>query len=112
MRLLLLLLLLSSPVYAYTHYEREYINSWCSANNGIAEYRLDDRCRIDCLTKEYAIEFEFPYKWKESIGQSLYYAYKTNRKPAIILIKPDKSTLDKLRAIAEPIGIKVWTIGF
>jgi len=42
--------------------------------------------RIDLVTKEYAIEIEKAPKWKESIGQSLWYALNTNKKPAIILI--------------------------
>lgn len=44
----------------------------------------DTRC--DCLTDEYAIEFDFGYKWAESIDQSLYYALQTGRKPGVVLI--------------------------
>ena len=42
--------------------------------------------RVDCLTKDYAIEFDFANKWAESVGQSLYYAHMTKKKPAVVLI--------------------------
>ena len=41
---------------------------------------------MDCLTKDYAIEFDFAKKWAESIGQSLYYSKLTGKKPAVVLI--------------------------
>lgn len=50
------------------------------------EYKLEDNTRVDCLTPDYAVEFDFASKWAESIGQSLYYAQKTKRKPAVVLI--------------------------
>jgi hypothetical protein len=42
--------------------------------------------RVDCLSKDYAIEFDFAKKWAESIGQSLYYSKLTGKSPAIVLI--------------------------
>lgn len=42
--------------------------------------------RVDIVTNEYAIEIEKATNWKESIGQALWYAINTNKKPAIILI--------------------------
>ena len=55
------------------------------------EVVLSDKTRVDCLTDEYAIEFEWAKKWAESIGQSLYYAEMTGKKPAIaiIILSPD-----------------------
>jgi len=47
--------------------------------------------RIDLVTSEYAIEIEKAKNWKESIGQSLWYALNTNKKPAIILILETES---------------------
>ena len=39
----LLALFLTMPVYAKKlHYESEYQNAWCSANNGTVEYQLPD----------------------------------------------------------------------
>jgi hypothetical protein len=47
---------------------------------------MPDNTRCDCLTKEYAIEFDFAEKWAEAIGQSLFYALQTNKKAGIGLI--------------------------
>jgi len=47
--------------------------------------------RIDIVTEEYAIEVEKASKWKEAIGQSLWYALNTNKKAAIILILAKES---------------------
>lgn len=77
------------------------------------EYVLPDRTRVDCLTDEYAIEFDFADHWAEAIGQSLHYAEMTNRKPGIVLIiedPKDERHLKKLRPIAEKTGIRIWVI--
>lgn len=63
-----------------------YVTQWCDQNFGRKEAILWDMTRVDCLTKDYAIEFDFANKWAESVGQSLYYAKLTNRKPAVVLI--------------------------
>jgi hypothetical protein len=44
--------------------------------------------RVDCLSTEFAIEVDWAEHWAEALGQSLYYAGATGRKPAIILICP------------------------
>ena len=54
--------------------EHYYQNIWCREHNGITEYILADKTRVDCLTKDMAVEFDFASKWAESVGQSLYYA--------------------------------------
>jgi hypothetical protein len=41
---------------------------------------------IDCLSPEYAIEVDWSEHWAEAVGQSLYYASATGRKPGIILL--------------------------
>ena len=46
------------------------------------------------MTDDYAVEVEFDFNWKESIGQSLHYAEATGKKPAILLIKRSKSNKD------------------
>ena len=66
--------------------ESYYVNQWCTPSFGKKEFRLWDSTRVDCLTKEYAVEFDFAKKWAESIGQSLYYAKMTGKKPAVVLI--------------------------
>jgi hypothetical protein len=69
--------------------EAYYVNQWCSEEFGQQEFVLVDKTRVDCLTKDYAIEFDFAKKWAESIGQSLYYAKMTGKKPAVVLILTD-----------------------
>ncbi len=66
--------------------EAYYVEQWCTPSFGKKEFRLWDMTRVDCLTKDYAIEFDFAKKWAESVGQSLYYAEMTHKKPAVVLI--------------------------
>lgn len=84
---------MSLPCYAkHAHPEREYQTRWCKAHKGITEYRLNDGTRVDCLTDKLAVEVDFAPKWHECIGQALYYAQKTRRVPACVLIieNPEK----------------------
>lgn len=88
-----LALIVALPVTAkHLHTEKEYQVKWCNAHNGITEYKLDDKTRVDCLTDKLAVEFDFAPKWAECIGQALYYGQKTNRTPACVLImeNPEK----------------------
>jgi hypothetical protein len=112
---IVILCFLSLPVCAkHKHLEKEYQAAWCNAHNGIMEYKLDDNTRVDCLTNEYAVEFDFASKWAESIGQSLYYALKTDLKPAVVLImeKPAKDLkyLNRLYQVSNKFGITVYTM--
>ena len=66
--------------------ESYYVNQWCTSDFGRKEAVLWDMTRVDCLAKDFAIEFDFARKWAEAIGQSLYYAKMTGKKPAITLI--------------------------
>lgn len=94
-------------------HEKDYQRWWCEKHAGELEYRLPDKTRVDCLTKEYAVEVEYAPKWAESIGQALYYAQSTGRKPAVLVIvrdKDDERFLKRLRVVAKEQGIKVWTI--
>ena len=47
----------------------------------------------------------------ESIGQSLYYADRTGRKPGVLLImgEDDQRYLSRLETVAAKSKIKVWT---
>jgi hypothetical protein len=77
-----------------------------------AEVVLWDMTRVDLLNDEYAIEVEWPKKWAEAIGQSLYYSIVTNKKPAIILLIKDKKSesryIYRLQTVAAKHGIKVY----
>ncbi len=72
--------------------EAEYQHVWCKLNNGTEEYKNSDYTRVDCLTDDYAVEFDFASKWAESIGQALHYGLMTNKKPKVVLIleKPEE----------------------
>jgi hypothetical protein len=47
--------------------------------------------RVDILTDTFAVEIEFAHKWKNAIGQSLWYGLQTNMTPGIVLIKREPS---------------------
>lgn len=66
-------------------YEKDYADYIQSLIGGEREVQLQDG-RADLVTDEYAIEIEWAPKWKEAIGQALWYALNTTKKPAIILI--------------------------
>lgn len=98
----------------HLHKERYYQEAWCSQHNGIIEYVLDDRTRVDCLTDEYAVEVDFAEKWAEAIGQALFYALKTGKKPGIVLIMEnpikDSKHLKRLQVVAKHYKIMIWTV--
>ena len=115
-RLLLIFLIIFLPVDTYAeskhHKEAEYQKKWCTAMCGESEFRLEDKTRVDCLTGTHAIEFDFAHKVYESIGQSLYYSIKTNKKPGIVLIveQPIKEEkyINRMKQIAAKQGIDCW----
>lgn len=78
--------------------EKDYVNKYC---NGIKEFVLADKTRVDCLTEEYAIEYDYAKKWAESIGQALYYSKKTGKKPAVALILEKPSDIKYVKRIKE-----------
>lgn len=91
--------------------EKYYQDQWCGKWRGKQEYRLKDNTRVDCLTKNYAVEFDFAPKWAESFGQAAYYAKMTGKKPAIILIiekSSDWKYYHRLNKIAHDHNITVW----
>jgi len=114
--ILAIIILLSSIVLnaKHLHKEKYYQKIFCNKMNGVMEYTLRDKTRIDCLTSSYAIEVDFANKWAESIGQSLYYGLMTNKKPGILLImeKPKKDIryLKRLKKVVEIQKIRIWTI--
>ena len=119
--LILLLLILAAAGYFYfgaapqkKHNEKYYQTQLCNELDGVMEQSLLDRTRVDCLTDEYAIEVDFAKKWAEGVGQSLYYAEMTEKKPAVGLIvrdsKKDKRHLKRLKVLADKYGITIFEI--
>ena len=112
---LLIILLLSISLNAkHLHKEKFYQNIFCKKINGVTEYVLNDRSRVDCLTSTYALEVDFANKWAESIGQSLFYAIKTDKDPAVLLItenpQKDIKYLRRFNIVAKKHGIQLFTI--
>lgn len=88
-------------------HEKDYVQAYCK---GVIEYVLPDRTRVDCLTDEYAIEFDWGKKWAEAIGQSLYYAKMTGKKPGVaIIIKSPKEQryIERIKKVDKNIEIFV-----
>ena len=77
----------------HKHNEASYQQIWCSNNNGIMGYKNRDFTKVDCLTKNNAVEFDFANKWAESIGQALHYEIMTNKKAKVVLILEDKNEM-------------------
>ena len=96
------------------HHEKYYQTQLCNELDGVMEQSLLDRTRVDCLTDEYAIEVDFAKKWAESVGQSLYYAEMTQKKPAVGIIvrdnKQDRRHLKRLEVLAKKYHIKIFKI--
>lgn len=110
--LTLLLLAPSALSAGERHGERAYQASWCGMAGGRTEAVLPDRARVDCLTDEHAVEVDFAPKWAEAIGQSLYYAAVTGKKPGILLImrdEKDRRYLERVLRVSAGLGITVWT---
>lgn len=110
--IIFILLLTNNCVFAARLYSESYYqNLWCNRWGGIAEYKLSDKTRVDCLTKNYAVEFDFAHKWAEAIGQSIHYGMMTGKKPAIILIieqPKDFTYYHRLKKICAEHGITLW----
>lgn len=113
--LFLTFLLTSTNCYA-KHINREsvYQEAWCNKHNGVMEYQLEDKARVDCLTKRYAVEVDFAPKWAECIGQALYYGQSTKHKSACLLImeneEKDLKYYKRIQAVSKKHRIKIFTI--
>ena len=83
--------------------EKEYQEPWCKSVGGEIEYVLPDKTRIDCLTDDYAIEFDFAKKWAESLGQAMHYSLMTNRTGGIVLIMKSDNDLKYWKRIQRVI---------
>jgi hypothetical protein len=112
MRLFLILTLITPFVFSA---ERDVNQAWCLSVGGDDQFRTKDGTYVDCLTKEYAVEAEYDYNWKEGIGQALHYAESTDKKAAILFIKRAKSRKDYYNEMMRVINrydlpIKIFVI--
>lgn len=112
MNRLILILFFALPDSAFALPEKHYQEKHCK---GVKEFVLSDRTRVDCLTKNHAIEYDFGRKWAESIGQSLAYSFETGKKAGVVLIlesKKDYKYWIKLNSIIDGknLPIDTWKI--
>jgi hypothetical protein len=100
---------------AATAHEPEWSKYLSWKWNGEAEHRTVDGSRVDVLTDDMAWEVEWCKKWKESIGQALFYGVVTGRKPGVVLLlrrKPSEAVYFLRAAIAcreAGIELRTWT---
>jgi len=101
---ILLFLLIVQPAYSLEN-EDYYNRQFCTQESGQAEYSLPDRSRVDCLTDTHAFEADWAdgLKVYESIGQSLYYAAETGKKPGILLLVRKKNSDKHIRKVKRVI---------
>lgn len=95
--------------------EADHAIPWCTAQGGRAEVVLADRTRVDCLTDTHAIEVDFAAKWAEAIGQALFYAAMTGKRPGVVLLLKSPDDARHLRRFAQAIAvwglpIDLWTV--
>ena len=91
--------------------EKYYQDQWCTPDFGRKEAILWDMTRVDCLAKDYAIEFDFAKKWAESIGQVLYYSKLTGKSPAVALILTSPTDYKYVKRVERlDNGIKIFLI--
>jgi hypothetical protein len=98
----------------HLHKEKYYQKLWCDKYHGRIEYKLDDGTKVDCLTKNYAVEFDFAPKWAEAVGQAYYYAIKTHKKPAVVLIiekQSDWKYYNRVKKVAKFLKFCLWYMG-
>jgi hypothetical protein len=75
------------------------------------EFRLWDGSRVDFLLNGQAIEIDWSKKWAEGIGQALYYARITGKKPVVLLLStnPTEDAKHHYRAtVAAGDTVKLW----
>lgn len=120
MKVLPLLLLLIAPLYGKEALpERWYQQRVAEKLGGKMEARVENG-RVDVLTGSYAIEVEFAAKWKQSIGQALWYSLQTNKPAGIVLVitddKRDRPHVIRLGSVISknklPIKLMLWPDDF
>lgn len=93
----------------HVHNESEYRDAWCI--HGRTEVTLHDGSRVDCLTENYAVEFDFAAKAYEALGQAIHYARISGTEPAMVLIienEKDWRHYKRIRRTAKKRNVKLW----
>ena len=96
-------------------HERIHSDEWCGKEGGKSQARLIDGSKVDCLTADYAIEFDFGKTGSayRCTGQAMYYAKVSERKPMCILIQHEGISDDvfesAVRRIVPPVEVRCMT---
>jgi hypothetical protein len=114
----LLFIMLLMPISCFaTSYQplEEYQAEWCAKNGGKIDYVYEnDTSNVACIKDQYAIYTAYASKWKEAVGQALYYSVMTGKKPGVALIVPntaeDTKNFKNLKQVADKYNIRVWEI--
>ena len=110
LRILLLALLPLTAFAERLHPESHYQEIAAKKYNGQTEVTMPDGTRCDIVTATHAIEVDFADKWGEAIGQSLNYAFQSNKKAGILLIlesKEDEKHLIRVQSIIEHFDLPI-----
>lgn len=113
MKILLILFVLNNISFAFRlHPESWYQENVATKWKAQTEVKVANG-RVDIVGKNYATEVEFADKWKEAIGQALWYAMQTNKQPGIVIIcetPEDNIHAIRLRSVINnsKLDIKVW----
>ena len=110
-----LCLLFVTCALAQHNVEKFYQEGTCASLQGKMEVITTSGTRCDCLTPQYAIEYDFAHKWAESVGQSLGYSAHLEMTPGIVLIvedSKDEHFVEELLYVNERkgLGITIWTV--
>lgn len=93
-------------------FERAFSDLWCEEEGGEAQARLADGSKVDCLTAEYAVEFDTGKTGNayRCTGQAMYYAKVSGRKPLCILIQQEGISDTRfelaVRRIVPPVEVR------
>lgn len=111
-KLLGILIVGMSVLHAEKRDEAYYQNVAAEACGGETEVHMPDGSRCDIVTEDFAIEVDFSRKFKEAVGQSLNYAFQSNKRAGIVLIIDEPTDSLKLMSLIEhfDLPITVWTI--
>ncbi len=86
MRSLLTLAFLLTASVCFADTEAEHCRRLAPNYNAQVESRLWDGTRVDLINTTTAFEVDFASKWAEGIGQALYYAQLTGKRPGLVLL--------------------------
>jgi len=95
--------------------ESDFTTYWAEKTGGAEEVTMPDGTRCDVVTETHAIEVEWASNWAESIGQSLWYAFQTNKRAGVVVIlrdERDQRFMIRLRSVIQhnKLPIDVWEI--